>query len=237
MVKRNLWITSFSSITGIDSLEVMWNSVNILKDKYLKEVWRNLLGVVLWTIWLDRNHCIFNKMLTSSNNLMLILKFRSSQWNVAANLIASEASTSWDQNPIGCVTRTQLVQFQRLMDNGHSHTAFIDGSWKRLTNGSVLAGIGGVIKDSSGKFCLNFAGPVQVLDVFQSEVEALKFVIKIFEEIGGCNDSLLIYSDNAHLIEQIKGSKFDQVTKVDQISTLDLEYQIFRWDVKKLSES
>lgn len=79
---------------------------------------------------------------------------------------------------MGTVTRSEYLRKQRLLLSGSVFVGFIDGSW-HISNGVIQAGIGGVLKDSGGRFKMTFSGPVLTTSPFNSELEALNIFLKL----------------------------------------------------------
>lgn len=59
----------------------------------------------------------------------------------------------------------------------------VDGSFKRKSSNLVyvFAGIGDYIRDKSGNKIYTFLGPVDVKEVVESEMMAMKFIINVLQ--------------------------------------------------------
>lgn len=86
----------------------------------------------------------------------------------------------------------------------HTYTGFIDGSWKRNSNGLTKAGIGGFIINKLGSVCFFFSGPSKGSNPFDVELEALEFLCKAIENKQSIEDDIIIASDSIKLVSDFQ---------------------------------
>ncbi|KAK1361049.1 hypothetical protein POM88_045523 [Heracleum sosnowskyi] len=205
MCSKNCWRSildwwGHSNKNAFNSLSEMWSSIYWYSHPSLKKVWHMVIVATLWTMWLVRNETIFRNQKFNLGTTTFLIKLRVKEWALAVDLINKDTLAWWDLNPVGSITRSEILRKQTLLLSGHEFIGFIDGSW-RIKNGVVQAGIGGLLKDASGASKMTFSGPVLESNPLNTEMEALITFLNILKGKNLSISSLMIYTDNAALVE------------------------------------
>lgn len=168
-----LWTQTISwwGLSGwfhIEDLSTLWHSCSFFPSGLYRQVWQIVLISCLWTLWLERNNVHFTGKSISGSGLLILLKHRSLEWCVAADLICLDKSGWWESNPMGLITASLVLKDQRATSVDTSLVAFIDGSFKPLSvnkiSSGALGGIEGLDKYQNGKKVIEFLGPSSELN-------------------------------------------------------------------------
>lgn len=66
----------------------IWSWLNWFQVNVVKMGWGVTLAASLWSLWLNRNRALFENKLYSIEDILLLIKVRSSYWCQATNLIS-----------------------------------------------------------------------------------------------------------------------------------------------------
>lgn len=80
---------------------------------------------------------------------------------------------------------------------------FIDGASNVNKYGSVVAGVGGFIKDIRGETILFFSRPIRVTSPYEAELGALKALLELMERENWQKPNLMIYTDNKNVEKHV----------------------------------
>ena len=103
----------------------------------------------------------------------------------------------------------QKRRIKRLLDHWFcmmDYIGFIDASWK-LKNESILAGIGGFLVSKDGDIKFIFSGPAVQASVFDTELEALHFLLNSYRQSDVKHNKLAVFSDSSKLVHHFNACK------------------------------
>lgn len=134
-------------------------------NKFGRKYWHIFLAANLWSIWLARNACVFQRIRKTPEELAYMLKFYSYEWINARGWFKVTSTCTENiriHNPWGFINlqiinrKDWLMNILALRFDFVSHT---DGSWIMQSNGDCKAGIGGVTFNNQRKVVFFFSGP------------------------------------------------------------------------------
>ena len=169
------------------------------------------IAAILWTLWTSRNDLIFKGIKDSIQQVIAKIKLRSFCWAKIANMASEHFSNLWQVSPIDSMKMHRRHRLHRLLENWFcrvDYIGFVDGSWVESNNSST-AGIGGFLIDKNRAVKIIFSGPTQQASVFDTELEALFYLLKLYYSSRLKNYSLAIFLDSQKLIQYMLASKRD----------------------------
>ena len=179
--------------------------LNLRRSKYINQVWHLVVSATLWSIWLARNDLIFNKVRIKQSIFQELILIRINKWGSASNIMSFGHDPLWKVNPLGAINlhhHKMSTNFWRAKSEGYSFVCMVDASWQSDDRGQIKAGIGGMIKSSSGNILYCFSGPSYACSIHEAEIEAILHVIKCIKchNILSLNRSMVICSDSTKAI-------------------------------------
>ena len=182
--------------SGLFSLSSLFN---MFSQASTKEIWKIVVAAVLWSIWLARNELTFAHQKIRQKCFVNIIAIRINKWGCASGLMDFGADPLWKVNPQGAIAIRHhqiLNSYWKFKRENFDYVAAVDGAWGMVDEYNYNGGIGGYVKDASGKLILMFSGPVKSSSALESEVEAIIFVINwmlslkmLFRRLVICSDS------------------------------------------------
>lgn len=171
------------------------------------------LASLLWSLWLARNECAFNKVKISQHNLHFIIKHRTYAWSVATNLVQENQENIWECHPLQTFRVCRSDTKRAILNSTFAISDFLcfsDGSWKDFQNNGAKAGIGGYILNKDNRVISIFSGPSIKESVFDTECEALLFIIDNIRRSSYRNAKFIFLVDSLQIVQEIskiKGGK------------------------------
>lgn len=164
----------------------------------------------LWSIWLARNDCVFNNVKISPSKMDFIIKHRAYSWSLAANLVSKGHDQIWNCYPM----QSYLIHNKRLKRDLVDYwlslsdlLCFTDGAWKLNQNNTVEAGIGGFIMNKNHQVIFIFSGPSLQVNAYETEKEALSFLLSQIEVSSHATASFTFLLDSTLVVNQINKQK------------------------------
>ncbi|KAK1360505.1 hypothetical protein POM88_044979 [Heracleum sosnowskyi] len=195
-------------------LNETWVAASWYKELELKQVWEIVLVATLWTLWLNRNQRLFNSSRVSLEGIVKLIKVRSQEWALERNIILEDALIWWESNPIGVVTKSQVIKVEKLFKCDCELVCFSDGAWKINDKGVMKSGIGGVIKSSEGLTKLIFSGPSSAVNAFDSELKSFEELIALLRTDFRKDLRIMCYTDCSELVSTLEKLKDFRETNV-----------------------
>ncbi|KAL1815403.1 hypothetical protein ACET3Z_017977 [Daucus carota] len=172
----------------------------------LEECAQNLSSVdfdrdkaTLWSIWLARNELVFSHSRISRETLEELIFYRFGAWSKASGLIAFASTPLWRVNPQGALAVhcfTISKEFWHFKYVSFDFVCAVDGAWELDFRGFPRGGIGGNIKNKSGKLQVTFSGPVTAITSLEAEILSVKFAVDWLIEEGLGSSRSVICSDS-----------------------------------------
>lgn len=165
---------------------------------------------MLWTVWLARNENFFRGIKQSKIVLLHLIKHRALIWSIAGNLIPPDILNLWAVDPQAAYSRRIKWELKNLLTNWFqcaTLVGFIDASWKTNKNNIKKAGIGGFLMNSTGRVVFMFSGPSKKNTSYESECEALEFMLGsiLFKNLA--STQIVIFLDAIQVVkEAMKGN-------------------------------
>lgn len=107
----------------------------------------------LWTLWLCRNHLVFNNKRTKVDENIYLVKWRALKWCEATNICKESSNCAilfhYPQNSLS--SNYESMHRSLLDDPSKDIFIFIDGAFVRDSFNSRKVGIGGFFKDKEEK--------------------------------------------------------------------------------------
>lgn len=208
---------SFSQWLNIDVSLSQFNlqeTFKLTSHKNLRVGGGVCLSALLWTIWMARNNLIFRGHRMSCNDIDLIIKQRSFEWCIASNLILPDQFTTWFISPSHALVnnaRRAMINLISYWLQVNKVVGFIDGAWKKDNSGLVKAGIGGFLLKEKATLIFTFSGPTNQESAYDTELEALCFLLKQIAISNYKDTFMTIFSDSKSLINNVHSFKRDIV--------------------------
>ncbi|KAK1391238.1 hypothetical protein POM88_010294 [Heracleum sosnowskyi] len=113
-------------------------------------------------------------------NFQIITRLRAYKWCESSNLqVSSKLQRIWEVNPIGSILLHNKTAKKDLVDDMRVLFGFMDGSWRKNSEGKVVAGIGGHIQDSEGNLLFILSGPSSAESILLCETEGLQKLLGV----------------------------------------------------------
>lgn len=121
---------------------------------------------------------------------------------------------------------------------------FIDGSWRKNNDGSINSGIGGFLMLSPNNLIFIFSGPTHLTTPYETELEALLFLVGQIYKSEHKEAHIIIFSDSSSLVSNVTNlSVLSSPSQSDSIASQLLAYirvvhidRIFNSEADRLSK-
>lgn len=128
-------------------------------------------------IWLARNELVFEQNQLSVDTMISPLNIRSIKWIQDWGAIKNELQQLWYVNQMGAF----LLHCKRNNDSSLTwwnveYVGFSDGAWKKLSNGLIKSGIGGVLINITKSIIFASSGNSKALNSLVEKKEAMTFL-------------------------------------------------------------
>ncbi|KAL1811184.1 hypothetical protein ACET3Z_021249 [Daucus carota] len=103
---------------------------------------------------------------------------------------------------MGSLTSSERVQIRELKNSVQDLAGFIDGSFKNQGQ-TLKAGIGCIIYNKNNDAIFTFSGPITAVSSFNSECQALSFMLNSFLKSPWKDHELTVHSDCRELVLKV----------------------------------
>lgn len=183
-------------------------SILLLKQEpKASKVWRLVVAATLWTIWLARNDVIFNKTRTSVKVLRHLLLARINKWGLASGSVPFGNDPLWLSNPEGMIRvywHKKLKDFWKFKLQKGVLTIAVKGIWDLNSRNFKQGAMGIIIKKGCGCILHTMAAPIHTNNSTHAEMEAIIYILRLFEK-GWWNEHRgMIYSDSLEAAKSVR---------------------------------
>ena len=202
-----LWEVSWAFPNNVRDLFVQWRAP--FGDKFFKKIWVAIFFIILWSIWKERNDRIFNGVSKHTNQIAELILLRVGWW-------IKGWGDPFPYNPDEILRNPQCLRWASFKDNLPPQVADPSASiWippppsalKWNVDASMhptlgKASIGGVLRNSEGKFKCLFSSPIPNMEINLAEIFAIHRALKIsLSKPEFKNYHLIIESDSANAVQ------------------------------------
>lgn len=183
-------------------------------------------SAVLWCLWKARNFLVFQNHYLAVSQVLHLIKVTTFNWSETANFISLFHRNLWWVDPLEAVSMHMKRRLKVLMDQWFKRVEFIglvDGSWKS-NDTPQSAGIGGFLSGKNGKIHFIFSGPADQQSAFDTELEALVFMLQAFYTGPFKNSKLAIFLDSKSLVHHIVKGKLSPNGSIGKWETFKAIY-------------
>ncbi|XP_010675656.2 uncharacterized protein LOC104891638 [Beta vulgaris subsp. vulgaris] len=178
-------------------------------DKFFKKVWAAIFFIILWSLWKERNCRIFRGISMASIQIKELILLRVGWWIKGWDPSFSYSPKEILRNPkclrwSGCkaMMPSPASDLKLRLWSPPPHPCLkwnVDASFQPSFNKSA---IGGVLRDSSGKFRCLFSSPIPPMEINMTEIFAIHRALKIsLSSSNFANHHLIVESDSANAVK------------------------------------
>lgn len=153
----------------------------------LKTHFKVSVVALFWSIWNQRNDCIFSNATVNTKSIMVNAKRWAWEWCLASLSSPENLRNLWFCDPGAAIinhVKTSKLNFLGKVFSKYELVAFTDGSWHENEEGQVFGGIGGVALKNNMQLLYIFSGPCISSNAFETEMLALINMGEALETLG-----------------------------------------------------
>lgn len=152
-----------------------------------KKAWKVSIAALLWSIWKQRNNCIFNNATANVSSISVNSKRWALEWYMSTYSSSENLSKLWFCDPGAAIinqVKSEKLLFLEKVFSKYGTVAFTDGSWHENEEGRSNGGIGGMALNNNMQLVYIFSGPCKSSNAFETEMLALISMGEALETLG-----------------------------------------------------
>ncbi|KAL4379373.1 hypothetical protein GQ457_02G040790 [Hibiscus cannabinus] len=171
----------------------------IFSKRLLKTLWLVSVVAALWVLWCARNDKVFSKKTSTTENCLFQAKLRALIWLKTTKGKDFGELDGWWSSPRSAIAANQIRC-------GHFGASFkFTVAVHMDSNRLGIGGIGGVLRDHSGRILLEFSEFIGHTDPASAELLSLKKALTLFANSSWANSTpLVVESDCSNVVYWIR---------------------------------